>query len=395
MQPPAVSCMLVADERRMCQAVGPHWPDPGRRTMAETIVMIATRKGLFLARSSDGRRTWDLDGPHLSGAEIASCAIDTRGDRPRLLAGGFSWHWGPFLVHSDDLGATWDDPAHARIAFPPDTGEAVKNLWQIAPDTPERPGVVWVGSEPSALWRSEDGGDTFELVRGLWDHPDRPKWEPGGGGQTLHTILPHPSDDQRISVAMSTGGLYRSQDGGASWAPSNSGLEAGYQPEPPPPYGFCVHKVARDPADPDLLFQQHHGGVYSSTDEGGSWNRIDDGLPADFGFPIVTHPRDSGTAYVFPLTADMDRTPPDGRCAVYRTRDGGGSWEARTDGLPSDPFHVGVLRDAMCVDTDTPAGIYVGTRHGSVYASSDEGDHWGTIAQHLPDVFAVRAATID
>jgi len=362
--------------------------------VSESMVMIGTRKGLFLARSDDGRRSWRLEGPHLTGAEVASCAIDTRGERPRLLAGGFSWHWGPFLVHSDDLGATWHDPEHAAVAFPDDAEAAVRNIWQITPDGPERPDVVWAGSEPSALWRSDDGGTSFALVRGLWEHPDRPKWEPGGGGQTLHTILPHPTDDQLISVAMSTGGLYRSLDAGASWAPSNDGLEAGYMPEPPPPYGFCVHKVARDPVDHTRLFQQHHGGVYTSTDDGGSWQRIDAGLPADFGFPIVTHPRDAGTAYVFPLTADMDRTPPGGRCAVYRTRDAGDSWEPCDVGLPKDPFHVGVLRDAMCTDLQSPAGVYVGTRHGSVYASPDEGDHWDTIARHLPDVYCVRAAGI-
>jgi hypothetical protein len=362
--------------------------------VAQMMAMIGTRKGLFLARSDDGRRTWHVDGPHLTGAEVASCAIDIRGERPRLLAGGFSWHWGPFLVRSDDLGESWHDPEHAAIRFPEDADAAVKNIWQITPDTEERPGVVWAGTEPSALWRSADGGETFELVRGLWDHPHRPKWEPGGGGQALHTILPHPTDDELISVAMSTGGLYRSQDGGTSWAPSNRGLEAGYQPEPPPEYGFCVHKVARAGGEPTRLYQQHHGGVYVSTDDGASWGRIDDGLPADFGFPVVAHPRDAGTAFLFPLTADMDRTPPESRCAVYRTRDGGAIWESCSDGLPEEPFHVGVLRDAMCADAEDPAGVYVGTRHGSVFASADEGDHWTTLAQHLPDVYCVRAAAI-
>ncbi len=359
-----------------------------------TLVMIATRKGLFLARSED-RRSWELDGPHLTGAEIASCAIDLRGQSPRLLAGGFSWHWGPFVVHSDDLGRSWEDPDRPAIAFPEDAGEAVKNVWQLTPDTADRDGVVWAGTEPSALWRSDDGGTTFSLVRGLWDHPHRPKWEPGGGGQALHTILPHPQDDQRVSVAMSTGGVYRTEDGGVSWATANGGLAASYQPEPPPEYGFCVHKVARDAADPARLYQQHHGGVYTSADDGDHWERTDDGLPADFGFPVVAHPRRGGTAYLFPLTADMDRTPPGSRCAVYRTQDHGRTWEACHDGLPTDPFHVGVLRDGMCVDDGDPVGVYLGTRHGSVYASADEGDHWTTVAQHLPDVYAVRAATVD
>jgi hypothetical protein len=361
--------------------------------MSETILLVGTRKGLWLARSDDDRASWRLDGPHLAGATIASTAIDDRRDSPRLFAGGFSWHWGPFLVHSDDFGRTWHDPERAVLRFPEDTGAAVANVWQITPDAATRPGVVWAGTEPSALWRSEDGGESFELVRGLWDHPHRPLWEPGGGGQALHTILPHPTDDARITVGMSTGGVYRSEDGGRSWAPSNTGIHAHYLPDPAPEYGICIHKVARDPVEPTHLVAQHHGGVFRSLDDGASWAPIHDGLPADFGFPIVTHPRDADVAWVFPLTADMDRTPPNGHAAVHRTRDGGKTWEAGDHGLP-DPFHVSVLRDAMTVDRGDPAGVYVGARDGSVFASRDEGDTWTAVAYHLPDVLSVRAAVL-
>lgn len=360
--------------------------------MGTTLLLIGTRKGLWLGRSDEHRRSWALDGPHLLGATVSSCAIDTRGPIPRLLVGGFSWHWGPFLVHSDDLGTTWHDPEQARVRFPEGADAAVASVWQITPDTADRPGVVWAGTEPSALWRSDDAGETFALVDGLWDHPHRPLWEPGGGGQALHTILPHPTDDDRITVAMSTGGVYRSGDGGRSWAPSNTGIAAGYQPEPPPEYGYCVHKVARDAGDPSRLLAQHHGGVYASVDDGTTWTATHETLPADFGFPVVAHPRLGGTAWLFPLTSDFDRTPPEGRCAVYRTRDGGAAWERCDDGLPTEPFHASVLRDAMTADDADPAGVYVGTRDGCVFASADEGEHWSTVASHLPDVLCVRAA---
>lgn len=361
--------------------------------MGELLLMIGTRKGLWLAHGDERRQAWTLEGPHLTGQSVASCAVDVRGGEARLLAGGFSWHWGPFLVRSDDLGASWQDPAHAPLRFPEDTGAAVTNVWQITVDGADRPGVVWAGSEPSALWRSEDGGETFALVRGLWDHPQRPLWQPGGGGQALHTILPHPTEDARITVGMSTGGVYRSEDAGRTWNVSNHGIQADYLPDPPPEYGYCIHKVARDARDPAQLVAQHHGGVYRSDDDGASWTAIDQGLPADFGFPVVTHPRDAGVAFVFPLDA-ADRTPPGGHCAVYRTGDGGKTWEPRDSGLPDDPFHAAVLRDAMCTDDAEPAGVYVGSRDGCVFASADEAETWTTVARHLPDVFCVRAAVI-
>jgi len=354
-------------------------------------MLIGTRKGLWVARSEGDRATWEVDGPHFSMQGIYSEAIDRRGERPRMLVGATSEHWGPGVFVSEDLGATWREPS-SGIHFPEEEGVSVERIWQLVPDTADRPGLVWAGTQPSALWRSTDGGVTFELVRGLWDHPHRAEWGAGAGGQAIHTILPHPSDDS-VLVAMSTGGVYRSPDAGATWAPSNTGISAYFMPDPMPEFGQCVHKVARHPERPEQLFVQNHRGVYRSDDGGETWRSIAAGLPADFGFPMVTHPHSPGTIFNFPLVSDGERFPPEGRARVWRSRDAGDTWEELGKGLP-DVFYGSVLRDAMCVDDADPAGVYVGTRDGVVYASRDEGDSWGEVARHLPDVLCLRAVVM-
>jgi photosystem II stability/assembly factor-like uncharacterized protein len=359
----------------------------------ETLLMIGTRKGLWLARSSD-RATWSVDGPDEPVNEVHSVAIDTRGERPRLLMGSRSWHWGTQVLHSDDLGETWQRGADPAITFPDFTGTSLEAVWSLAP-SPAEPDVVWAGTEPSALWRSTDGGHSFEIVRALWDHPHRPQWAPGGGGQAIHTLLPHPTDPQRLTVAMSTGGVYRTDDGGESWEPANQGIKVEFMPDDVqyPEWGQCVHKVARDAEDPDRLYAQNHGGVYRSDDGGTSWTSIADGLPADFGFPVVAHPKRPETLWLFPLVGAGERFPPEGRARVYRSKDAGTSWEELGDGLP-DAFYTAVMRDGMSVDDGEPAGLYIGSRDGTVYASNDEGESWGVVAEHLPDVLCVRAATV-
>ncbi|AYY12465.1 exo-alpha-sialidase [Actinobacteria bacterium YIM 96077] len=361
--------------------------------MSDVLLAVGTRKGLWLLRSSD-RRTWEVDGPHLLMKSVAACAIDTRGGHTRVLAGASYDHWGPAVSWSDDLGATWHEaPDGSGIRFPSNLGASVENVWQIRPDTEGRPGVVWAGTEPSALWRSDDHGETFSLCEGLWNHPHRPTWEPGGGGQALHTILPHPDND-RLLVAMSTGGVYASDDGGQSWNPSNTGITADFFPGDPPEYGQCVHKVVRDAADPDVLYLQNHPGVFRSDDGGASWSPIDTGLPSNFGFPIVSNPHRSGMTWALPLSADMERMPPERTLQVWRTDDGGASWNGTRVSEPG-VFYASVLRDAMTVD-DVPgaAGVYLGTRDGTVYASNDEGESWSQILAHLPDVLCVRAALL-
>jgi hypothetical protein len=225
----------------------------------------------------------------------------------------------------------------------------------------------------------------------LWDHPHRPHWTPGGGGKAIHTVIPTSAEE--ITVAMSTGGVYRSSDGGASWQASNTGIKAVHVPDPFPEYGQCVHKVAMHPQAPQRFYAQVHHGVYRSDDGAATWQSIAGGLPSDFGFPMVIHPHRPEVIYNFPLVADAMRFPPSGQCRVYRSSDAGESWEALGAGLP-DGYWAGVMRDAMCVDSSEPAGVYFGSRTGDVYASRDEGDSWQLVVGHLPDVLCVRAATV-
>lgn len=358
------------------------------------LLAVGTGKGLFLARSEDDRRSWHWSGPDHPMTAVYAVAIDKRRGSPRLLAGVDSSHFGPSLATSDDLGGTWQEPQQAPVAFPADTGATLKRVWQITPGPAAQPDRVYVGTQPSALFVSDDAGESTQLVRALWDHPHRPQWEAGFGGQAIHTVLPHPAETASVLVAMSTGGVYRTTDGGATWAPGNTGIKAYFFPDPWPEFGQCVHKAARDAGDPERLYVQNHHGVYRSDDGGVTWTSIADGLPSDFGFPMVAHPRTPDTIWNFPLAADSRRFPPEERCRVFRSTDAGASWEGLTDGLPSEPFYPSVLRDAMCADDAGTVGVYFGTRSGEVYASRDEGSSWTQVAAHLPDVLCVRAAEV-
>lgn len=355
------------------------------------LLAIGTRKGLWLARSED-RHSWSIDEPKLLGQEVASIAIDTRRTPPRLLAGVRNEFFGSGVTWSDDVGRTWAEGDQGAIRFPADTDAALARVWQLCPDSSDKADVVWAGCEPTSLWRSEDGGHTFSLVRGLWDHPHRPDWGPGYGGAAVHTILPDPASD-RVVIAMSTGGVYVSEDGADGWAPRNRGISAGFMPDPEPEYGQCVHKVAADAGGHQRLYAQNHGGVYRSDDGAASWQSIADGLPSDFGFVAVASPRTPATAWVVPIEATLARIPPAGRLRVHRTRDAGESWREVGAGLPDRSWST-VLRDAACADDCDPGGLYLGTRDGCVYASADEGDSFQTVLAHLPDVLVVRAAEV-
>lgn len=360
--------------------------------MQDILLAVGTQKGLFIGRRRG--QDWEVSGPEFPMQAVYSVGIDARGATPRLLVGTDSPHWGPSVFRSDDLGSNWQEPARPAVKFPEDTGASVERVWQLHPAGPAAPGVVYAGTEPGALFRSDDGGETFELVRSLWEHPQRPQWGAGYGGQAVHTVITDPRTADVVTVAVSTGGVYRSMDGGASWAPSNTGVEARFQPDRYPEFGQCVHKVAQDAADPDRLYLQNHGGVYRSDDAGATWSSIAGDLPADFGFAVAAHPRRGGVAYVFPLSADSDRFPPDHRCRVFRTEDAGKTWSPCSTGLPEDPHFGTVLRDALWLDDAEPAGVYFGNRNGEVYASADEGDAWQLVASHLPDVLCVRAVAL-
>ena len=362
-----------------------------------TVIAIGTRKGLWLAHGGEPGQGWRMDGPHFLMNEVPSVAFGppAAAERPpRLLIGVRSEHWGPTVARSDDLGTSWQETDQGSIRFPADTGAALARVWQLHPD-PDRAGVVWAGCEPTSLWRSEDGGETFGLVRGLWDHPHRPSWAPGFGGAAVHTVVLDRADPGRVLVAMSTGGVYRSVDAGQSWGPSNSGISAYFLPDPLPEFGQCVHKVAVDAAGLPRLYLQNHHGVYRSDDGGDSWQSIAEGLPSDFGFVMLAHPTRPGTVWVVPLEADARRVPPTGRLRVHRSRDGGRTWTEVGQGLPDSAYTV-VLRDAASVlapttGDDGPATLVLGTRDGCVFVSQDDGETFALAADHLPDVLSVRA----
>jgi len=356
----------------------------------DTILLAGTRKGLWIGRSSD-RRDWTWTGPHFDMMEVYSAMVDKRAGRKRLLVGVSSPWTGPQLMRSDDLGASWQETKGTR--FPESIDASVERIWQIASGTDDN--VVYAGTEPGAIFRSDDEGETFSLVEGLWNHPHRPQWGAGYGGQAFHTVLAHPTDPKSMVAAISSGGAYRTTDGGQTWAPCNVGVQAEFLPEGQqyPEFGQCVHKIARHPSAPDRLFLQNHGGVYRSEDHGASWQPIENGLPARFGFAMVVHPHEPETIFTFPLQGSGQRYPADATACVWRSRDAGQTWQPLADGLP-DNFYVGVMRDAMCTDDHELPGLYFGARNGSIWASADTGETWAPAIANLPDVMVVRAAAV-
>jgi len=266
-------------------------------------------------------------------------------------------------------------------------------VWHLEP-SPVDPDTVYAGVEDAALFRTQDGGKEWQELPGLRGHGSGPKWQPGAGGMCLHTIVLDPADPQRIFVAISAAGAFRSDDGGVSWKPINRGLQSGGIPDPDAEVGHCVHRIAMHPSRPDVLFMQKHWDVMRTDDAGESWHEISGDLPSDFGFPIAVHPHEPDTAYVVPITSDSYHFPPDGRLRVYRSRTGGGEWEPLSDGLPQEHCYVNVLRDAMAVDSLEEPGIYFGTTGGQVYGSADAGDSWTPIVRDLPAVLSVEVQTL-
>jgi photosystem II stability/assembly factor-like uncharacterized protein len=360
----------------------------------DVLVLVGTMKGAFILRSDQGRRKWEIGGPYFPGSAVYALAYDGRGGRHRLWAGPNSMHWGGLLRWSDDFGRNWTNPEEANVKFPEGTEAALKQIWQIAPGRAGEPETLYCGVEPAALFVSRDAGATWSLTEGLWNHPQRRRWEPGGGGLCLHTILLDPSDAQRIRIAVSTGGMYVTEDGGATWRPSNQGVRADFLPEKYPEFGQCVHKVVQSQRNPERMFLQNHWGLYRSDDRGENWIDIANGVPSDFGFPMAIHPKDPDSAWIVPLEADAFRCTPEGKLRVYRTRNAGAQWEPMTEGLPQHDAYETVLRDAMAVDALDRVGVYFGTRNGKLFGSSDEGETWSALADGLPPIVAVKTAVV-
>ncbi|HLE63656.1 MAG TPA: hypothetical protein VI750_10970 [Pyrinomonadaceae bacterium] len=360
----------------------------------DPLLLVGTMKGAFILRSGDSRKSWEVGGPYFPGRAIYALNLDDRNGRKRLWAAVNSPYWGSYLSSSNDFGASWAEPDTYTIKFPTETEASVKQIWQISKGHPGEPDVLYCGVEPAALFKSEDAGETWSLVKGLYDHPHRPQWMPGAGGLCLHTILPDPSNNQRLYVAISTGGVYRTNDGGKSWQARNVGVRADFLPPENryPEFGQCVHKIASHPANRKRLFLQNHWGLYRSDDGADSWTDIANGVPSDFGFALDVDHNAPDTAYIVPLESDEFRCTPEAKLRVYRTRNAGESWEALTNGLPQENAFETVLRDNLSTDRMNPTGIYFGTRNGKLYGSNDGGDSWQSIEEGLPPIVCVKTA---
>jgi serine/threonine protein kinase len=360
----------------------------------DVLLLVGTNKGAFLLRSSRDRGKWDVAGPYFHGQGVNAMAYDGRCGKHRLWISTNNVMWGAFLRSSDDFGRIWTNPLEAGIRFPTESGAALRNIWQITLGRNDEPDKLYCGVEPAALFESKDDGESWSLVRGLYEHPHRPRWMPGNGGLILHTILPDPSNKDRMYVAVSAGGVYRTDDGGVTWQARNNGIRVVFLPEKYPEFGQCVHKIALHDSRPERLFLQNHWGLYRSDNRGDSWQDIARGVPSDFGFGMIVHPHDADCVYIVPVESDEFRCTPEGHLRVYRTRNAGGSWEPLTRGLPQKGAYETVLRDALSADSLDLAGIYFGTRSGKVYGSRDEGKSWKKIVEGLPQILCVKAAVV-
>jgi hypothetical protein len=391
--------------------------------MSKVRVLVGTRKGAFILSSDGKRQKWDVAGPLFAGWEMYHLK-GSPADANRLYASQSSGWFGQVIQRSDDGGKTWQAPgggvttgpggmpvgesnkfvynASAENGKPLTTHQwydgtqhpwEFKRVWHLEPSLTD-PETVYAGVEDAALFRSSDGGRSWQELSGLRGHGTGPHWQPGAGGMCLHTILIDPSNPKRMFVAISAAGAFRTDDGGQTWRPINRGLKSQGIPNPEAEVGHCVHRIALHRSRPNVLFMQKHWDVMRSDDAGDTWREVSGNLPTDFGFPIDVHAHEPETIYVVPITSDSYHYPPDGKLRVYRSRSGGNEWEALTKGLPQRDCYVNVLRDAMAVDSLDTCGIYFGTTGGQVYVSPDGGDSWSAIVHDLPPVLSVEVQTL-
>jgi photosystem II stability/assembly factor-like uncharacterized protein len=370
--------------------------------MSGVRVLVGTRKGAFVLTSDGKRKNWNVSGPHFAGWEI----YHVKGspvDQNRLYASQSSGWFGQVIQRSDDGGETWEQMGnefvydgvpgtHQWYDGTPHPWE-FKRVWHLEPSLKD-PDTVYAGIEDAALFRSTDGGKQWTELSGLREHPSGPMWQPGAGGMCLHTIIADPRNPDRMYIAISAAGAFRTDDAGKTWQPINRGLRSAQIPDQDAEVGHCVHRIAMHPSRPDVLFMQKHWDVMRSDNAGDSWEEVSGNLPTDFGFPIDVHPHEPNTIYVVPIKSDSEHFPPEGKLRVYRSRSGGNEWEALTNGLPQENCYVNVLRDAMSVDSLDSCGIYFGTTGGQVYASADAGDNWAPIVRDLPAVLSVEVQTL-
>ncbi|MGH9328034.1 MAG: WD40/YVTN/BNR-like repeat-containing protein [Terriglobia bacterium] len=391
--------------------------------MSKVRVLVGTRKGAFIMESDGKREKWDVSSPHFTGWEIYHLK-GSPADPNRIFASQSSGWFGQVIQRSNDGGRTWEAPGGGVTKGPSgmprgesnkfvydtssETGKPLtthqwydgtqhpwefKRVWHLEPSLTD-PDAVYAGVEDAALFRSTDGAHSWQELSALRGHGTGPKWQPGAGGMCLHTIILDPSDPERIYIAISAAGAFRTDDGGKTWKPTNRGLKSQYIPDPNAEVGHCVHHIAKSPSRPNVLFMQKHWDVMRSDDAGNSWQEVSGNLPTDFGFAIDVHAHEPETIYVVPIKSDSEHFPLDGKLRVYRSRTGGNEWEELTKGLPQSNCYVNVLRDAMSVDSLDQCGIYFGTTGGQVYVSANAGDTWSPIVEHLPPVLSVEVQTL-
>ncbi len=370
--------------------------------MSSVRVLVGTKKGAFLLESDGARKEWKVSGPHFAGWEIYHMK-GSPVDQNRIYASQSSSWFGQVIQRSNDGGKSWETVGN-EFTYAGETGThqwydgtlrpwKFTRVWHLEPSLAD-PDVVYAGVEDAAMFKTTDGAKSWQELAGLRNHGTGPNWQPGAGGLGLHTILLDPSDPQKMVIAISAAGAFRTDDGGVSWKAINRGLRSEYIPDPNAEVGHCVHNISRHPSRPHVLFMQKHWDVMRSDDYGDNWREVSGNLVTDFGFPIAVHAHEPETVYVVPIKSDSEHFVPEGKLRVYRSRTGGEEWEPLTNGLPQENCYVNILRDAMAVDTLDECGVYFGTSGGQVYVSPDGGDNWQAIVQNLPAVLSVEVQTL-